>query len=768
MKQMYYTLQTVLRGKGSNIIKITSLSLGLFVGVLLFARVAFELNYDNFYRESENLFLINATYTINGTKEEPMPYVYGKLPGAIRENFTEEIEDATVIRQLGENIFFEGENRLEGIESIYADEHFFSTTGIKTLKGNTSELSIPDVMFISKSLAKRIFGDSDPVGRTLLWDKTYPMTVRGVYADIPENSDMRYEAILSYPTISKRAGRERGGWGYDISYQGVIRFKNPTDAVDKVTAGLPRMMKKYVSNEDRDWKGEYSFQNVSEVHSSQPDVHKMIIIMSVLAITILLIAGLNYVLISLSSLARRAKAIGVHKCNGASERTIFSMFLWETGLIVVASILVVLLLMLNFKGIIEDTLGASLSALFSWQTLWVPLLVIFILFLVAGVLPGRIFSAIPVTQVFRRYTERKTLWKRPLLFVQFAGVPFVFGVLSVILLQYNSVMNRELNYNPERVAVASCYFSNGEIDNAKSAIRNLPMVEDLTYSWFEICNSYSGYSVYNESGKLVFDARTSLCDYNYLSMMGIRLIEGKNFNAPEQAIVNEEFVRRMHWTDSPVGKNINIGKNVTVVGVMKDYPIQSAYSPQDIVLMISDPEVSGAVHVRLKEPFDENLKALNEQIKEMYPQKDIVFIALQDKLDMQYDAVRRFRDSVLIASISILLITLMGLFGYINDEIRRRSKEIAVRKINGAEAGNVLKLLSKDIFWTALPAVFLGAIVAYFIGKKWLEQFSDSIHPGIFLFIGIALGVLLLIILGVIAKAWKIANENPVNSIKSE
>lgn len=768
MKQMYYTLQTVLRGKGSNIIKITSLSLGLFVGVLLFARVAFELNYDNFYRESENLFLINATYTINGTKEEPMPYVYGKLPGAIRENFTEEIEDATVIRQLGENIFFEGENRLEGIESIYADEHFFSTTGIKTLKGNTSELSIPDVMFISKSLAKRIFGDSDPVGRTLLWDKTYPMTVRGVYADIPENSDMRYEAILSYPTISKRAGRERGGWGYDISYQGVIRFKNPTDAVDKVTAGLPRMMKKYVSNEDRDWKGEYSFQNVSEVHSSQPDVHKMIIIMSVLAITILLIAGLNYVLISLSSLARRAKAIGVHKCNGASERTIFSMFLWETGLIVVASILVVLLLMLNFKGIIEDTLGASLSALFSWQTLWVPLLVIFILFLVAGVLPGRIFSAIPVTQVFRRYTERKTLWKRPLLFVQFAGVPFVFGVLSVILLQYNSVMNRELNYNPERVAVAECYFSNGEIDNTKSAIRNLPMVEDLTYSWFEICNSYSGYSVYNESGKLVFDARTSLCDYNYLSMMGIRLIEGKNFNAPEQAIVNEEFVRRMHWTDSPVGKNINIGKNVTVVGVMKDYPIQSAYSPQDIVLMISDPEVSGAVHVRLKEPFDENLKALNEQIKEMYPQKDIVFIALQDKLDMQYDAVRRFRDSVLIASISILLITLMGLFGYINDEIRRRSKEIAVRKINGAEAGNVLKLLSKDIFWTALPAVFLGAIVAYFIGKKWLEQFSDSIHPGIFLFIGIALGVLLLIILGVIAKAWKIANENPVNSIKSE
>lgn len=185
-------------------------------------------------------------------------------------------------------------------------------------------------------------------------------------------------------------------------------------------------------------------------------------------------------------------------------------------------------------------------------------------------------------------------------------------------------------------------------------------------------------------------------------------------------------------------------------------------------MYISSPFASGAPHVRLKEPFDQNLKALNQKMGELFTTKDIVFIPLQEIIDQQYEAIRRFRDSVIIASISILLITLMGLFGYTNDEVSRRCKEIAIRKVNGAEAGDVLQLLSRDIFWTALPAVLLGAAVAWFVGGKWLEQFSDAIVPSAWLYLSIALVVLLLIVVSVMLRAWKVANENPVNSIKSE
>ena len=768
LRHIYYTIQTLIRGRSSNVIKIISLTLGLFVGLLLFARVAFELSYDHFYPESRNLFLIQASYSYEGKQEKPSPYIYGAMPAAIRENFPDEVEEATVLRNVGQQIFFKGNERFDQQQTIYADDHFLPTMGVEVLKGNKADLVAPDAIFINESLARRVFGDADPIGQTMLWEKNYPVTVRGVFADQPENTDLKYDVIVSFATLYKRMGEDRAGWGYDISYMGVVRFHNDTEAPERVAGRLPEMHKKYLPQGKDGFSEEYSFQPISEYHSSQPEVRKMVLIMSVLAFAILLIAALNYVLISVSSLARRAKAVGVHKCSGASDGNIFGMFLWETMFIILSALVLVGLLILNLRELIQDTLNASVGALFTWETLWVPLLVIAVVFFVAGVIPGYMFSSIPVSQVFRRYTERKTTWKRPLLFVQFAGVPFVFGLLAVVLLQYYSVMNRELNYNPERIAVARCYFSDDEVDNVRSDMRRLPMVEDVAFAWFPISDYYSGFSVYNSTGKLLFDAHTSMCDYHFLSMMGVQLIDGKNFDSPKQAIVNEEFVRKMHWEDSAVGKQVNIGTSLPVVGVAKDFPIRSAYTPQDIVMYISSTFASGATHVRLKEPFDQNLKALNQKMGELFTTKDIVFIPLQEIIDQQYEAIRRFRDSVIIASISILLITLMGLFGYTNDEVSRRCKEIAIRKVNGAEAGDVLQLLSRDIFWTALPAVLLGAAVAWFVGGKWLEQFSDAIVPSAWLYLSIALVVLLLIVVSVMLRAWKVANENPVNSIKSE
>jgi len=134
----------------------------------------------------------------------------------------------------------------------------------------------------------------------------------------------------------------------------------------------------------------------------------------------------------------------------------------------------------------------------------------------------------------------------------------------------------------------------------------------------------------------------------------------------------------------------------------------------------------------------------------------------------EYQGMRRFRDAVLLASFSVIFITLMGLFGYINDEIRRRSKEIAIRKVNGAQAGNILELISRDLTWTALPAILLGIAAAYLFGGKWLDQFAERVTPHIALFLLIGLCVWGLIMGIAVLKSWRVANDNPVNSIKSE
>ena len=165
--------------------------------------------------------------------------------------------------------------------------------------------------------------------------------------------------------------------------------------------------------------------------------------MTVLGLAILFIAALNYVLISISSLTYRAKAVGVHKCNGASGGKIFGMFLLETGIIIAAALLLMTLVLLNFREFFEDTAAAKLSLLLAPERIWVPLTVVGILFMVGGVLPGRLFARIPVSQVFRRYTEGKKGWKRPLLFIQFAVVEFICGLMCVVMVQYQYVLNKE-------------------------------------------------------------------------------------------------------------------------------------------------------------------------------------------------------------------------------------------------------------------------------------------------------------------------------------
>ena len=174
------------------------------------------------------------------------------------------------------------------------------------------------------------------------------------------------------------------------------------------------------------------------------------------------------------------------------------------------------------------------------------------------------------------------------------------------------------------------------------------------------------------------------------------------------------------------------------------------------------------VHIRLKEPYDDNQKRLQEYLQTTYPNVAIRLESINKQRKEMSQSTYKFRNSVLITSGFILLIVLIGLIGYVNDETQRRSKEIAIRKVNGGEASDILRLLSVDILYVSSPSVVIGTIIAWIVGKTWLEQFAETFAMNPMYFIGLALGVLVLIVLCVVIKAWRIANENPVLSIKSE
>ena len=773
MRQIYYSIRTLLRERGSNLIRVISLSLGLTIGILLFSQIVFELSYENCYPEAERLAMVRAQITnlstgeIMGDDGTNYDYtVFAPTANAVAESMPEEVEYAScVLPEREYNIYYE-EKLLSDVDYIYVDSCFFQVFGIPLLKGNLKDLIIPGSVFVSERFARETFADEDPVGKILSADKQNTFTIRGVYKDVPENTMLTHDFVVSI--YNNNGGYQAGnGWnGNDVFYT-FLRLRRESD-MDKVNDNIQRVIEKYTETTIDDWKMDYSIIPLVKRHLDSPDVQKRLVIYGFLGFAIFFVAIMNYMLISIATLSRRAKSVGVHKCSGASSTNIFSMFLAETGILVILSVLLSFLLIFNAREMIEDLLSVRLSSLFTWGTLWVPLLTILVLFVLAGGIPGRLFSRIPVTQVFRRYTDGKKGWKRSLLFVQFTGVSFVLGLLLVTLLQYGHLRNRDMGIDVTGLTEAESWLPKERVEHIKDELRRQPMVEGVTVATHSVLGQYWTRGLMSNDGKRLATLNFNYCHYNYPEVMGIKIIEGTPMKKGGDLLVNEELVRLMRWTDGAVGKRVN---NVagTVVGVFRDIRNESFYAAQSPIILIgTEEQANHTFDVRLKEPFDENLKRLNEYMEKTFPDVSLHFMSVDHMVKDLYKDVYRFRNSVWITSCFILLIVIMGLIGYVNDETQRRSKEIAIRKVNGAEAFHVLRLLTRDILYVSVLSILIGTAVSYFAGRAWLDQFAEQIELNPLLFIGTALFIQLLIIVCVVLKAWHIANENPVNSIKNE
>ena len=770
MKQLYYVVQTLLHGRNANVIKIVSLGLGLMMSILLFSRVAYEQSYDTCFKEHENLYQLWNKFSTEKETFQWGEMCVGKLAGGTFEALPDMVESATTVSTwLASNPIYYGEAQFDE-KKVVADSLFFLTMGIEVTSGNpVQDLQELDVIYLSDDLAKRMFGGENPIGKIVNYDRMLDLTVRGTFANIPVNSTMRPKAVISMPSVWKR-GWGNYSWEGGDSWKSYIRIKPGTN-VEVLNKRMNLVVQQNIpANLGFSMKAEA--RPIRDTYRNYDEVKRMSSIMAILAGSILFITALNYVLISISSLSRRAKAVGVHKCSGAEEGTIFGMFLWETGIIILISLLLMGFLILNFKDFVEDTTSTQLANLFAFDRIWVPLSVVGALFLIGGVLPGYVFSKIPVTQVFKRYTEGKKGWKRPLLFVQFAGVAFIGGIMIVVMLQYYHVLNKDVGYNPERIVAEFQYCPNYETSQAvKHFYQGLPYVEAVSASrensplW-----GYSGELMFDEGGNSLFSTKYDYMDEEYIEMMGIGVKQGRVPRERHEVAANETWLKTRGWSaDYAIGQTIQTEEGkVKIVGVIKDFQIGNFFNENMPFLMHFNPTFNGMIHLRLKEPFAENLQRLNKEAGEAFPGQTIEFEGLEQAMTESYNSVRIFRNATMVASFVILFITLMGLIGYTNDETQRRSKEIAIRKVNGAEASGILELLAKDVLWTALPAVLLGTLASWYVGEIWMSQFSTTMGSTIPYFIMTAFVTLLIIIGVVVVKTWKIANENPIVSIKSE
>ena len=393
-----------------------------------------------------------------------------------------------------------------------------------------------------------------------------------------------------------------------------------------------------------------------------------------------------------------------------------------------------------------------------------------LLFVIGGVLPGRLFASIPVTQVFRRYTEGKKGWKRPLLFIQFAGVTFIAGLMMMVTAQYQYVMNKDMGFSMERIAGADVGFPSPELgDNVYNYLRGLPYVEDLSSAMGNPLYGYSGTFIMGDDGKPLFSARFDATPEHYAAFMGMTMLQGRPARAQGEVVVNETFARRMKWGNDVVGQMVNAsGDNVKVVGLLKDFQIMGFYSEPMPYIAYWTNRFNYGLHVKLKEPFGDNLLRLQKDVAGAFPTQTIDFRSMQSLQEQMYNPVRVMRNATIVSTFVMLVVMLMGLLGYTADEVQRRSKEIAIRKVNGAQASGILELLARDILYVATPAVVIGVASAWYVNGLWSGLFSEVVPVGWPMYILLTLLMLAVIVGCVLWCSWRIANENPVISLRSE
>lgn len=776
----------------SNGIKILALAVGLAMGLVLVAKVCFERSYDNFYPDNERIYLVKSDLNREGKKDS-----WGQVSGAVAPGMKAEVpgvEFATRYTRIGENneLIMTPEEQYYTATILLADTSFFDIFPRPILVGDPKDaLARPGYVMISRSLAEKMGGVGSAIGKTFVRDTNHgsPFTVGGVFEDIPENSHLRFDAVASLAAMSERSTNNWLGNDRYIAYVKLLPGIDP----DGLAPAIRRMQERNQDMEALKKAGvdlSYSIFPLQEIHNNSKEVKDMNYMLLFMAIILISIAVLNYILVVISTLIGRAKEVAVHKCYGASGKNIFGMILSESLLHLLLSMLLAVLLIVIFKGKIEDLLSASLTALFTLPTVSILLGICVVVFAVTGLVPTWLFMRIPVASAFRSVKESKRYWKLCLLFVQFVATAYLVALLITISRQYDTMISSDPGYAYENLVYCDTRGVEQQVrERAMEELRRLPQVEMVSVST-ELPFGYPSGNNVNIPGDdrdLFNIADMYFVGDRYFDLMEIPVIEGTAFRPEEgnadKIMVSRKFVDLMEktagWTGSIIGKGVMVTEHsqgtkiFTVCGVFDDFRIGSLKGPDTraSVFFYATPDCYNPpvnILIKMNTMSADNLAEVNRVLTETITGKVVEASVYKMDIVRQYQDDRDFRDAILISGIVTLIIALIGLLGYTADETNRRGREIAIRKVNGATAESILRMLSRDVSYIALPALAIGAAIAYINAEGWLEKFAERIHLSLFMFIGAALFVYAVIITCVLVRAWNVANENPVDSLKAE
>jgi putative ABC transport system permease protein len=776
--------RNLLKSKGYATINIIGLAIGMAAVLMIAIWIQNQSQFDNFYSNKDNLYRVWNKYEDVG--QIGMSNVTsGPASVTLKAEYPEVEHAARVYWNLDRLLSFD-ENKIKS-KGTEVDPSFMEMFDFKLLKGNRSQvLSGPQNIILTESLSKKIFGDTDPLNKTLILDNKEPYQVSGIIADLPSNTDFDFNYLIPLT----KADNYSPNWNTS-TFMTYVQLKDGTD-VDAFNKKLKNLIAKKTNNE---LKGSLFLYPLSKMHlyskfeqgvpvGGKIDQVKLV---AGLGFLILLIACINFINLSTARSQKRAKEVAVRKVVGAQRSSLIAQFLTESVLLsLIAGMLSIGLTFLAlpfFNKILDKPLIFSITDPMIWISL-----VGFILLtgVFAGLYPAFVLSSFKPIKSLKVFGKSKklTLNFREVLVVFQFGIALILIIATLIVRsQIEYAGKRDIGYSPSQlieIPMEGDMTKNYEV--IKSELINKNIAQAVTRTGWSITRNASNSSgnfswegaTPEQGKKIVFNIGKAESDF--VKTLGLKVLEGRDIDFGRLAsdslsvLVNEAAIKEMKLKN-PIGSILKWGSNTfTIVGVINDYINDSPYSPVTPLLIYPAKEwmLNMVVRTNPSLSIEHNLKQMEEILKKFNPAYPFEYKFVDQQFAIKFKEQQQTAQLALIFSGLAIFISCLGLFGLASYIAELRTKEIGIRKVLGASVTGITAMLSRDFVKLVLIAILLASPIAWWTMNKWLEDFSYRIEIQWWIFAVAGITALTIAILTVSTQAIRAANTNPIKTLRDE
>ena len=779
-------LRNLRRHKGYAFINVAGLAVGLAVCLVIGLFVQFKLSYDRFHPNADRVYRLYQINVTQGAMARTPPGITQALETALPE-----IERANVLWRSSRRLFHLDAEPLFIENVVSTDEHFFEVFPYRLLQGDPqTALAGPGRLVLTRSQARTLFGDDDPIGRVLTYENTEALEITGIVADPPGNAHFQFNALRS---LSEKERAKRYGSSVDWAFFGDYTYLLLHEGVDPAVLEAKIAAFEEAADKPEYMKGaaQLALLPVTRLHlhskfrdeiAPTSDV-RYLYLFSAIGLLILLIACVNYMNLATARSARRAREVGIRKVVGAGRGQLIRQFLSESMLISLLALPLALLLVELTLPLVNTLTGEALRLDYADDggILLALLGLVLLVGFASGCYPALFLSAFRPTGVLTGHSpglRRGGIRLRRILVVfQFtATVIFLIGAV-VVHRQLDYVQTKRLGFDQEHVvtihsrALAEHYEPFKQILLESAHVKAVTSGAPPGIGWRSMSQQITDEQTQEQ--RWMDYLRT---DYAYLETLGLTLVAGRSFSpdfpsdADESIILTQAAARQFGIADDPIGQRIeNAFDASTVIGVVEDFHNTSLYEPIRPIIIGLRPGFNTVALVRLTPgDFAQKRAVLEQAWARFVPERPLPLAFLDAQIEQHYHAEARFARVFDLFSALAVLIACLGLFGLAAFTAEQRTKEIGIRKVLGASVTGIMVLLSKEFVRLVLVALVLATPVAVLAMNRWLETFAYHIAISwqIFLLAGVAaLGIALLT---VSYQAIRAALADPVESLRYE